>query len=75
MEEGSVDFVAEEVEVVGAGEGDDEFEDGFGDDGASGVLGIAGGGGGSALLCFVLLWSVCLLKAVSGGIGVEGFGR
>lgn len=43
MEEGAVDFVAKEEEVVGAGDFDGLVEGGFGDYGAGGVVGVAGG--------------------------------
>jgi len=44
VEEWAVDFVAEDEEVVGAGDFDGLVEGGFGDYGAGGVVGVAGGG-------------------------------
>lgn len=43
VEEGAVEFVAEDEEVVGAGDFDGLIQGGFGDYGAGGVVGVAGG--------------------------------
>lgn len=53
MEEGAVDFVAKEEEVVGAGGFDGLVEGGFGDYGAGGVVGVAGGW----LAISIFLWN------------------